>query len=129
MVELQRKIFATPEDRDVDRRYGDLPGERAGGSSQASLAAYVTMVYSLQTDIWVPLAKFLADKIDPAKQWGVEPMGRLPLASHGVLMLKRTVEIDEDGVGLEMFERSFSSQSDQPSRSSRSSTSSPLLPQ
>jgi hypothetical protein len=59
------------------------------------------------------VANFLADKIDPAKQWGVEPMERLPLASHGVLMLKRTVEIDQDGVGLDMFERSFETQSDQ----------------
>ncbi len=113
LVQLQRDIFATPEDRALTEDLITYLVSGPEGRRQASLAAYVTMVYSLQTDIWIPLAKYLADQLDPAKQWGIEPMGRLPLASHGVLMLKRTVEIDEDGVGLEMFERSFSTQPDQ----------------
>jgi hypothetical protein len=113
VVELQSEIFGTSEDRELTEDLITYLVSGPDGRRQATLAAYVTMVYSLQTDIWIPLAKFLADKIDPEKDWGVEPMGNLPLGSHGVLMLNRTVEIDEGGVGLDMFERSFAFQSDQ----------------
>ena len=112
LVQLQTRLFETPEDRALTEDLVTYLVSGPEGRDQASMAAYVTMVYSLHSNVWIPLATFLGDKIDPAKEWGVEPMGGLPLASHGLLMLKRTVEIDRDGVGLNMFERSFSSQTD-----------------
>ncbi|MFP4597508.1 MAG: hypothetical protein ACLFVJ_04600 [Persicimonas sp.] len=112
LVDLSEDLAANPENRELaDDLFDHLIGA-PDGRNQAAMAAYVLMVYTLQQDVWVPLSHFLSGVIDPDRDWGVEPMGKLPLASHVLQVLHDTVEQDPEGRGLDLFERGFSNRSD-----------------
>lgn len=112
LVDLSEELASSEENRELTE---DLVNYLLGGPDgrdQASMAAYVLMVYSLHQDLWVPLSHFLGTVVDPARQWDVESYSNLPLTSHILYLLRDTVERDPDGLGLEMFERGFTNRDD-----------------
>ncbi len=112
LVDLLTQLAADPDNRQLtDNLTKYLVGEPAG-QDQAAMSLYVLLVYTLHQDTWVPLAHFLATIIDPARQWDVEPYGKLPLVSHVLQVLHDSVQQDTEGHGLDMFARGFSNRSD-----------------
>jgi hypothetical protein len=114
LVDLSTELAAGgPEHRQLT---DDLTEHLLGspqGRDQAAMAAYVVLVYTLQQDVWVPLTHFVADVVDPERDWGTDAYAKLPLVSHVLHVLHDSVELDPEGRGLDMFERGFSNRPDE----------------
>lgn len=76
------------------------------GREHATVLAYQTVLRSTNVEVWVPLARFLSTILDPDRVWETgDDTARMPLLSHGALALKRTTELDPEGVGLKLINR------------------------
>jgi hypothetical protein len=71
-------------------------------------------VLASNVDFWVPFATFLSSVLDPDRVWGGgKGLERLPLTSHGALILKRTVEFDSEQTGFQLINRGLTSRTTQ----------------
>lgn len=112
LVDLSSELAADADNRQLtDDLTNYLLGQPAG-RNQAAMGLYTLLVYTLHQDTWVPLSHFLAEVIDPARQWNVEPYGKVPFVTHLLQVLHDTVEKDPEGRGLDMFARAFSNRPD-----------------
>lgn len=106
MVLVAEQILKDPSNRAVlDDFIAYLLGAPRG-REHATVLAYQTVLRSTNVEVWVPMARFLADALDPDRAWQTgDDTSNLPLLSHGALALKRTTELDPDGVGLALIHR------------------------
>ncbi|MFW5967805.1 MAG: hypothetical protein ACOCV2_09820, partial [Persicimonas sp.] len=82
------------------------------GVDQATMGVYGLAVRAKFEELWPPLAHFMADLIDPDREWDVGPYAGLSLPSHLLQTVHDTVERDDDEVGLETVRRGLSTRSD-----------------
>jgi len=79
------------------------------GRENTAMFAYQFVVRSVNTDAWVPIAKTLSRALDPDRPFDIEDArARLPVLSHGALVLNRTATLDPEGVGFALINRMVS---------------------
>ncbi len=77
------------------------------GRAHTLSAIYKLLVQSVNSDVWLPISRFLADAVDPDAQWETEPFREVPILTLGAQMLKKTLEYDPQNTGIFMIHRAL----------------------
>lgn len=106
LVLLGEQILKDDDNRRVLDEFTAYLLNAPRGRENVTLMAYSLVLRATNVKVWVPLAKFLNRVLDPDRDWGTgDNLSKLPIWSHGALMLKRTLEVDEDETGLRLINR------------------------
>lgn len=85
------------------------------GREHTSLIGYEIAVRAIDVKTWVPLARTLGGALDPEREWATGGrFAKLPMLSHGALVLDRTLELDAEEAGLRLIQRAVTRQGNAP---------------
>lgn len=113
LVDLASNTLENDADRQlIDDFVSYLFGSQEG-RAQIAIATHQMMVSSINSEVWIPVAKFLARALDPDRDWGVEPRGRTPMLTLGAEMLAKTLEYDPQNTGIFLINRGLQRKSGQ----------------
>ena len=106
MVFFAEQLLSVPENREVlDRFVAHMVGTPVG-REHTTMMGYMLVVQSVNTQVWVPIARSLSRILDPDRDWETgDTLSKLPLLSHGALALHRLMLEDTQGVGIELINR------------------------
>ena len=112
LVSIAEQIFGDEENARVLDAFSAYLLDAPRGREQVTLTLYTGAVLASNVEFWVPFARFLSGVLDPDRTWGDgQGLERLPLISHGALMLKRTVELDPNQTGFKLINRGLKARS------------------
>src|SRR5690606_11287507 len=72
-------------------------------AEQLTIGTYLMLAGALDGPVWVPLAHFLAEVVDPARVWEVEGFAEHALVVHALLLLDETAQVDPDAIVLQVL--------------------------
>lgn len=105
LIDIGRKISDSPEQRELaNGLVTHLVGDQQA-RDQLAAVGHSLLAGSIDSTDWTPVAHFLGDLLDPAREWGVQTRRKLPLLSHLLSLLRQLVELDEGGIGIDMLRR------------------------
>lgn len=114
LVSIAEQIFGDEENTRVLDAFSAYLLDAPRGREHVTLTLYTGAVLASNVDFWVPFATFLSSVLDPDRVWGGgKGLERLPLTSHGALILKRTVEFDSEQTGFKLINRGLTSRTTQ----------------
>lgn len=114
LVMIAEQVLSVPENRaTVDEFVAYLVGTPRG-REHTSLMAYQIVIRSVNTTVWVPIARTLASLLDPDRDWQTQgAYAAMPLTSQGALALHELMLLDEAGTGIALMNRALFRTGDQ----------------
>ncbi len=109
-VDLASNTLENDADRELIDDFVEYLFGSPEGRAQVAIATHQFMVSSINSEVWVPVAKFLAKALDPDRDWAVEPYGRTPMLTLGAELLARTLENDPQNTGIFLINRGLERQ-------------------
>ncbi len=108
LVLIAEQLLTVPENRaTVDEFVSYLVGTQRG-REHTSLMAYQLVLRSVNTTVWVPIARTIAKLLDPDRDWQVSGQyAAMPLTSQGALVLHEVMRLDEAGTGIALMNRAL----------------------
>lgn len=120
-VVILEQILKDPENRAALDAFMQYMVGTPRGREQVTMAAYQIVVRSTNTRVWVPVARELASLLDPDRVWEIEDSrgwAKLPLLSHGALLLDQTIARDPQGTGMAIVHRAVNRRGSAPAPAS-----------
>lgn len=105
VIELASNTLENDADKARIDNFVDYLFNSHEGRTHVLVALHQLMVASINLDVWLPVAQFLADAIDPDRDWGEEAFVRTPTLSLGALILQKTLEYDPENTGIFLIHR------------------------
>src|SRR5690606_15574325 len=68
-----------------------------------TISICLMLAAALDGPVWVPLAHFLAEVVDPARVWEVECFAEHALEVYALLLLDETAQVDPDEIVLQVL--------------------------
>lgn len=119
-VDLASNTLSNEADRATLDAYIDYQFGSREGTAQFVMGVYQLLVQAVNTSRFKPIGNFLADIIDPDREWDIEPYesvaagsedavstDRLPIVSLVGHILARTLELDPDNDGIFLIHRAL----------------------
>jgi|GEM_PF-3594833 len=106
LVLIAEQLLEDPENRAVLDDFIAYMVGTPRGREHTTLMAYQLVVRSANTEVWVPIARSLSRMVDPDRDWNTGgKYTKMPMLSHGALMLHRLMLQDENEVGIRLINR------------------------
>lgn len=106
LIDLADETLADEQDKAVVDRFISYLFADAAGQAQVLVAIHELLVRSIAREQWLPVARFLAETIDPDRTWDVgEPYRGMPLVTLGALLLNETIDADPENTGIFLIHR------------------------
>ena len=110
VVLIAEQILTVPQNREtIDEFIAYLVGTPRG-REHTTLIAYQLALRSVNTPVWVPIARTIASLLDPDRAFeldATQPYARLPLTSLGAKTLHEVLLEDEQSVGAALLRRAL----------------------
>lgn len=114
-VDLGADVLADPQDKVlIDDFVNYLFGTEVGRTNLL-LAVHQLLVNSVNIDVWLPVAQFLANALDPDRVWNTEPFAQKPILTLGAELLDGTLKNDPQNTGIFMIHRALNETPGMPS--------------
>jgi len=104
LIDLVRDLGSTDERREKIDGLGEYVIANGEGRDQVAGAGY-RLLASARTERDGPIARALAEIIDPDRTWETDRRGELPFLSHALTLVDRTLERDDPGTGFDLARR------------------------
>lgn len=105
-VQLIDEVRADPADQALfDELLLYLTEEDASTERAAISIAYAAILGTSDARSYPAIASFFAEVLDPDRRFAVEATADLPLPTHLAQLLQRAVELDEEGVAIDLLVR------------------------
>lgn len=115
MVTIGERVLKDAENKEA---LGEAIAYMVGtprGREHTSLIGYEVAVRAVDVKTWVPVARTLGGALDPDREWETGGrLAKLPMLSHGALVLDRTLELDAEEAGLQLIRRAVTRQGAEP---------------
>ncbi len=105
LIDLADETLSNEDDvATLDAFMGHLLGD-VTGREQVLIAVHHLLIRSIARESWLPVARFLADVIDPDRAWETEPYKNVPMVTLAMQMLNKTLDADPENTGIFLIHR------------------------